>query len=143
MYASFDKFKSWFAGASGRRLDDYMQEIKDSSQEELIEDALKVASHELDRVFESIGYTIPIDVTLIVDATVQEEARAWLEKRCIDLAALELSIGVLNLPDALEDQAKRTLKVLDDLRGDDKPHFGPRGRYRFLSAQGIPGLPVV
>jgi hypothetical protein len=141
-YATVDQFKLWFSGSDGRRLDNYMQSVKDSSQDDLLSDALNVAAHEMDRVFESVGYDIPLDTSGIQDAAAKLRADKWLEKRNIDLAALELSIGVLTLPEALEEQAKRGLAALEGLRSDEKPHFSPRGRLEYLVAQGIPGLAI-
>lgn len=141
-YASVDQFKLWFTGDTGGRLDNYMQSTKDGTQDGLLGDALQAAAHEMDRVFESVGYTVPIDTSSVTDPDLKKRAEAWLEKRNIDLAALELSIGVLTLPETLEDQAKRGLASLEDMRSDTKPHFNSRGRLAYLKAQGIPGVPL-
>lgn len=140
-YADAAKFRSWFAG-EGLRLTDYMQEVDDSVQNTLITEALSVAAVELDKILGSIGYTVPIDTDSITDRGQRQEVDRWLEKRNIDLACLELSTGVTRLPEALMDHARSIKTALESMRAGDRPHFGPRGRLRYLPAEEIPGLPL-
>lgn len=140
-YATLDKFQQWFEGSS-IRLDDYMQELNLEKREQLLTDAIDTAAMELNMVLEAMGYTIPLDTSTIADATLKQQVDAWLEKRNIDLAVLELSTGVLRLPEAVVDQAARVRDMLQNMLGDEKPHFDARGRYRYLVAKELPGLPI-
>lgn len=140
-YAKAEKFRSWFAG-EGLRLTDYMQQVDDSVQDDLITQALDVAAVELDKILGSIGYSVPIDTTAITDKNQKLQVDRWLEKRNIDLAALEFSIGVLKLPESLTDHARAIKESLQSMRAGDRPHFGSRGRLEYLAAEELPGLPL-
>ena len=140
-YATASKFRSWFAG-EGHRLSDYMQHVEEDAQTVLLEEALDVASVELDKILGSIGYTVPVDASVITDSDQRVSIQRWLEKRNIDLAVLELSTGVTRLPEAVMDHARSIKDSLESMRAGDRPHFGPRGRLRYLPAEQLPGLPL-
>jgi phage gp36-like protein len=133
-YATPANLRAWFAQ---NQLELYLPRDTETGASALIQQALDVASAEMNAAFQLGGYTVPIDTTTGTMATARAEL---LRRHCMGLAwdTLRLSADG-GLPENLVAQVSASRKWLQDVRGLQGMR-GDGSYGRVVSFADLPGL---
>ncbi len=131
-YATPANFRAWFIQD---RLERYLPP-PETGENALIQQALDVASGEMDGAFQLGGYTVPVNTTT---APLAAERAELLRRHCMALALDTLRLSLDGLPENLMAQVAASRRWLRDVRG--LQGMRPDGTYgRVVSFADLPGL---
>lgn len=131
-YATPANLRAWFIQD---RLERYLPP-PETGENALIQQALDVASAEIDGACQLGGYTVPLDVST---APMAAERAELLRRHCMALALDTLRLSLDGLPENLTGQVTASRKWLRDVRG--LMGMKADGTYgRVVSFMDLPGL---
>lgn len=133
-YATPANLRAWF---SQQQLEQYLPRDTETGASALIQQALDVASAEMDSALQAGEYVVPIDVVTAPSASTRAEI---LRRHCMVLAWDTLRLGADGgLPENLVAQVAASRRWLRDVRG--LQGMRPDGTYgRVVSFADLPGL---
>lgn len=109
-YATPANLRQWFMQD---RLERYLPK-PDTSEDARLQQALDVASAEMDGAFSLGGYVVPVDA---VTAPLASERAELLRRHCMALALDTLRLSLDGMPENLAGQVAMSRKWLRDVRG--------------------------
>lgn len=131
-YATPANLRAWFIQD---RLERYLPP-PETGENALIQQALDVASAEMDGAFQAGDYAVPVDV---VTAPLAAERAELLRRHCMSLALDTLRLSLDGMPENLQAQVAASRRWLRDVRG--LQGMRPDGNYgRVVSFADLPGL---